>query len=46
MLKLAKKKQLMAYKHNGFWQSMDTYRDKLQLDELWKNKNAKWKIWK
>jgi glucose-1-phosphate cytidylyltransferase len=45
MLKLAKKKQLMAYKHDGFWQSMDTYRDKLQLEELWKNKNAKWKIW-
>ena len=46
MLKLAKKKQLMAYKHDGFWQSMDTYRDKLQIEELWKNKNAKWKIWK
>jgi glucose-1-phosphate cytidylyltransferase len=46
MLKLAKKKQLMAYKHDGFWQSMDTYRDKLQLEEIWKNKNAKWKIWK
>ena len=46
MLKLAKKNQLMAFKHNGFWQSMDTYRDKLQLEELWKNKNAKWKIWK
>lgn len=46
MLKLAKKKQLMAYKHDGFWQSMDTYRDKLQLEELWKNKNAKWKTWK
>ncbi|MDA7488369.1 glucose-1-phosphate cytidylyltransferase [Candidatus Pelagibacter ubique] len=45
MLKLAKKKQLMAYMHDGFWQSMDTYRDKLQLEELWKNKNAKWKIW-
>ena len=45
MLKLAKKKQLIAYKHDGFWQSMDTYRDKLQLEELWKNKNAKWKIW-
>ncbi len=45
MLKLAKKKQLIAYKHDGFWQSMDTYRDKLQLEEIWKNKNAKWKIW-
>ena len=46
MVKLAKQEQLIAYKHNGFWQSMDTYRDKLQLEELWKNKNAKWKIWK
>ena len=45
MLKLAKKKQLIAYKHDGFWQSMDTYRDKLQLEKIWKNKNAKWKIW-
>ena len=46
MTKLAKKKQLIAFKHDGFWQSMDTYRDKLQLDKIWKNKNAKWKIWK
>ena len=46
MTKLAKKKQLMAFKHDGFWQSMDTYRDKLQLEKIWKNKNAKWKVWK
>ena len=46
MQKLARQKQLMAFKHNGFWQSMDTYRDKLQLEEIWKMKNAKWKIWK
>tara|TARA_B100000787_G_scaffold169698_1_gene161818 strand:- start:46 stop:750 length:705 start_codon:yes stop_codon:yes gene_type:complete len=44
MDKLSKKNQLAAYIHNGFWQSMDTYRDKLQLEELWKNNNASWKI--
>jgi glucose-1-phosphate cytidylyltransferase len=43
---LAKKKQLIAYKHNGFWQSMDTYRDKTQLENNWRKKNAGWKIWK
>jgi glucose-1-phosphate cytidylyltransferase len=43
---LAKKKQLIAYKHNGFWQSMDTYRDKIQLENSWRKKNAGWKIWK
>jgi len=43
---LAKKKQLIAYKHNGFWQSMDTYRDKIQLENSWREKNAGWKIWK
>jgi glucose-1-phosphate cytidylyltransferase len=46
MFLLAKKKQLMAFKHHGFWQSMDTYRDKLQLENIWRTKNAQWKIWK
>jgi glucose-1-phosphate cytidylyltransferase len=46
MLNLSKDKQLVAFKHNGFWQSMDTYRDKLELEKIWKSKNAKWKIWK
>jgi len=46
MFFLAKKKQLMAFKHHGFWQSMDTYRDKLQLENIWRTKNAHWKIWK
>ena len=46
MFLLAKKKQLMAFKHHGFWQSMDTYRDKLQLENIWRTKNAHWKIWK
>ena len=40
--KLAKKKELMAYKHYGFWQCMDTLRDKLQLNKLIKLKKAPW----
>jgi glucose-1-phosphate cytidylyltransferase len=42
---LAIDQQLMAFKHDGFWQPMDTLRDKNYLDELWNSKNAPWKIW-
>ncbi len=42
---IAKKKQLIMYKHDGFWASMDTQRDKIYLNELWDKKNAKWKVW-
>ncbi len=42
---LAAKKQLVTYKHNGFWKCMDTLRDKVQLNEMWDNNNAKWKVW-
>lgn len=41
---LAAMRQLAAYKHEGFWQCMDTQRDKQQLEELWKN-GAPWKVW-
>lgn len=37
--------ELYAYKHNGFWKCMDAMRDKIELDNLWKTNNAKWKIW-
>ena len=37
--------QLAAYKHNGFWQPMDTLREKNQLEELWQSNKAPWKIW-
>ena len=37
--------QLMAYVHKGFWQPMDTLREKIILDELWTSGNAPWKIW-
>ena len=42
---LAKESQLMAYKHDGFWQCMDTMRDKDLLETLWTDKKAPWKVW-
>jgi glucose-1-phosphate cytidylyltransferase len=43
--KLAHMGQLSAYKHAGFWQPMDTLRDKHLLEELWNSGNAPWKVW-
>lgn len=43
---LAKEGELVAYKHYGFWQCMDTLRDKNYLEGIWSNGNAPWKIWK
>ena len=37
--------QLAAYRHKGFWKCMDALRDKIELDSLWQNKQAKWKVW-
>lgn len=45
MERLAIEGQLMARQHNGFWQPMDTLRDKAYLDELWVSGKAPWKIW-
>ncbi len=42
---LVDKGQLMAFRHNGFWQCMDTQRDKEKLEHLWANQNAPWKVW-
>lgn len=42
---LANENQLMAYEHHGFWQPMDTLRDKMSLEELWESGKAPWKIW-
>ena len=42
---LSKKKYLKAYKHQGFWQCMDSLRDKKLLEKLWKQKNPPWKVW-
>ena len=46
LIDLAKKKQLYAFKHKGFWQPMDTLQEKNILNELWEKNNAPWKIWK
>jgi len=43
---LANEGQLMAFMHEGFWQCMDTQRDKRNLEELWYGGNAPWKVWK
>lgn len=43
---LAKSNNLMAYKHGGFWHCMDTQRDKMMLEKMWMNNEAKWKVWK
>ena len=45
MEKLAKEGQMVAFEHQGFWQSMDTLRDKIYLEELWASGKAPWKIW-
>jgi len=44
--RLAGDGQLMAYQHDGFWQCMDTMRDKVRLESLWASGDPPWKIWK
>jgi len=44
--RLAAEGQLGAYLHHGYWHAMDTLRDKVHLEELWRSGNAAWKIWK
>ena len=46
MEKLARDGQLMAYRHDSFWQCMDTLRDKYLLNSLWETGQAPWKTWK
>ena len=43
--RLAADGQLQAYQHRGFWQPMDTLRDRVQLEELWNSGKAPWKLW-
>lgn len=43
--KLSKEGSLSAYHHEGFWQPMDTLRDRLYLEELWQSGKAPWKVW-
>jgi glucose-1-phosphate cytidylyltransferase len=42
---LAKKQELSAYQHHGFWKPMDAIRDKLELESMWQHNQAKWKVW-
>ena len=45
LLTLTEKKQLGIYEHDGFWQPMDTLREKQQLEALWESNSAPWKVW-
>jgi len=44
--RIVKANQVVVFKHNGFWQPMDTLRDKNHLDELWTSGKASWRIWR
>ena len=44
--RLVRDKNIAAYKHKGFWECMDTYKDNLKLNELWACKRAPWALWK
>jgi len=46
LVELSRDGELMAYRHNGFWQPMDTYREFVMLNDLWSNNSAPWKVWK
>ena len=43
--KLTKTNQLLAFKHHGFWGCMDTLREKIELNKIWKSKQKAWKVW-
>jgi glucose-1-phosphate cytidylyltransferase len=42
---LSRDNQLVAFRHHGFWKCMDALRDKIELEDLWKNNEARWKVW-
>ena len=45
LARLAEEGQLMSYSHSGYWQCMDTKREKDTLEKLWNNGKAPWKVW-
>jgi glucose-1-phosphate cytidylyltransferase len=45
MRALAREGQLASYRHHGFWQAMDTLRDRNQLEQLWSSGRAPWRTW-
>ena len=46
MQSLAQAGNLFAFPHSGFWQAMDSLRDKMVLEEMWAKGDAPWKIWR
>ena len=46
MQELASEGQLMSYLHRGFWQPMDTLRDRVLLEDRWKSGEAEWQLWR
>ncbi|HEX6097456.1 MAG TPA: glucose-1-phosphate cytidylyltransferase [Thermoanaerobaculia bacterium] len=44
--RLAREGELSAFRHDGFWQPMDTLRDKMQLEQLWASGQAPWRVWR
>lgn len=45
MMRLVENKELVGYIHNGYWQCMDTLREKLQIEKIWESGKAPWKLW-
>ena len=45
LVRIAQENKLSAYKHSGFWQPMDTLRDKQYLESLWESQSPPWKVW-
>jgi glucose-1-phosphate cytidylyltransferase len=45
LVELAARDEMMVYEHSGFWQPMDTLRDKNHLESLWNGGRAPWKVW-
>ena len=43
--RLAAEGRLNAYRHTGFWECMDTYKDSVQLNDLWQRERPPWKVW-
>ncbi len=44
--RLVKDNEMAAYKHRGFWECMDTFKDSIELNEMWNANDAKWAVWK
>jgi glucose-1-phosphate cytidylyltransferase len=44
LVQLATEDQLMMYRHTGFWRSMDTFKEAIELDQIWRQQ-APWKVW-